>query len=402
VRLWTAHEQRARPAQELSEVKRLDLAEVVLTLKASGVVEVKNFRWLEPPEVRALDRAETLLTDLGAIDGGTGAITDLGRRMLAFPAHPRYARMLLAAQEFGCVRPVALIAALTQGRDLLVRQPGPEPKMPLVIFESKRVGLFPSYARWRDAERNGFTERCQRIGVHAQAARQIGPLFEQFLRIAREEGLDISEKAVDNGALQRCILLGFSDQLARRLDEKSLRCDLVHGRRGVLAGESVVRDAPLFVVSEVREVESSGGRERNLSVRLNLATAVKEEWLRELFPRDFHESHAVSYDPASRRVVARVERRFRDLLVEETLADHPPLEEAAALLAREVIAGRCVLENWNETVEQWILRVNRLRNGWRNWNCRRSMLRIARRSSSIFAMARSVTARLKTVRCCRW
>ena len=42
--------------------------------------------------------------------------------MLAFPAHPRYARMLLAAQDYGCVRPVALIAALTQGRDLLVRR----------------------------------------------------------------------------------------------------------------------------------------------------------------------------------------------------------------------------------------------------------------------------------------
>ena len=34
--------------------------------------------------------------------------------MLAFPLHPRYSRMLLAAHEFGCVRQVALIAALTQ------------------------------------------------------------------------------------------------------------------------------------------------------------------------------------------------------------------------------------------------------------------------------------------------
>ena len=57
---------------------------------------------------------------------------------------------------------------------------------------------------WRDAERNGFQpERCRRMGVHAQAARQVGPLFEQFLRIAAEEGLDISEKPVDNAAVQR-------------------------------------------------------------------------------------------------------------------------------------------------------------------------------------------------------
>ncbi len=122
LRLWTAHEQNERAAQELSEVKRLDLAEVILTLKASGVDDVKTFRWLEAPDARALERAETLLADLGAIDESTGAITPLGRRMLAFPAHPRYARMLLAAQDYGCVRPIALIAALTQGRDLLARR----------------------------------------------------------------------------------------------------------------------------------------------------------------------------------------------------------------------------------------------------------------------------------------
>jgi len=41
--------------------------------------------------------------------------------MLAFPLHPRYARMLLAAQDYGCVYQACLLAALTQGRDLLLR-----------------------------------------------------------------------------------------------------------------------------------------------------------------------------------------------------------------------------------------------------------------------------------------
>src|SRR4030095_8410533 len=67
LRLWTAHDHSARPAQELAEVKRLDLAEVILTLKAIGVSDVRTFRWLEAPDARALERAETLLTDLGAI-----------------------------------------------------------------------------------------------------------------------------------------------------------------------------------------------------------------------------------------------------------------------------------------------------------------------------------------------
>ncbi len=40
LRLWTEREHSERAAQELPEVKRLDLAEVVLTLKASGIDDI--------------------------------------------------------------------------------------------------------------------------------------------------------------------------------------------------------------------------------------------------------------------------------------------------------------------------------------------------------------------------
>ena len=363
LRLWTAHEHGARSAQELPEVKRLDLSEVVLTLKASGVDDVRTFRWLEAPDPRALERAETLLVDLGAIDDTTRAITPLGRGMLAFPTHPRYARMLLAAQDYGCVRPVALIGALTQGRDLLARRQGKpaEDASDELFGDETESDFFVLMRAWRYAERNGYhIDRCRRLGIHAPAARQVGPLFEQFLRIAAAEGLDIREKPFDSAAVQRCVLVGFSDHLCKRLDTHSLRCELVHGRRGVLARESIVK-SPLFVASEVREVETAGGRERSLNVVLSLATAIKEEWLREFFLQDFKKVRAVIYDPISRRVVARDETRFRDLVLEEKVSDNPPAEEAAKILAREVAAGRCALDNWNEAVEQLILRIDRLR-----------------------------------------
>ncbi len=357
VRLWTLHEHSARPAQELPEVKRLDLAEVVLTLKASGVEDVKNFRWLEAPEPRALERAETLLADLGASDERSGAITALGRCMLAFPVHPRYARMLLAAQDYGCVRPIALIAALTQGRDLLARR---QERVEELIDGESDSDFFVLMRAWRAAQDSGFNpDHCRRLGINPQAARQVGPLFEQFLRIAAEEGLDIAEKPLERAAVQRCLLVAFPDHLAKRLDGGQ-RCELVHGRRGTLARESVVK-APLFVVAEAREIETGGARERHLDVVLSLATAVKQEWLGELFPQGFTETRGVLYDSALRRVIARDERRFRDLLLEEMISEHPPADEAAAILAREVAAGHLILENWDGSVEQWILRVNLLR-----------------------------------------
>lgn len=357
VRLWTEREHQARPAQELPEIKRLDLSEVVLTLKASGVKDVRNFRWLEPPEARSLERAEQLLMDLGATDPQS-QITELGRRMLAFPVHPRYSRMLLAAQQYGCVRPVALIAALTQGRDLLLRRQGKqvEEARDELLGGETESDFFVLMRAWRYAERNGFNvERCRRLGIHAQTARQVRPLFEQFLQIAQRLGLDVSETRFQREAVQRCVLAGFSDHVARRLDAGTLRCALVHGRRGVLTQDSVVR-SPLLVAAEVAEVQG-----RELNVLLRYATAVKEEWLREMFPEDLRQQRVVAFDSTTRRVVARQEKRFRDLVLEEKLSDEPPLEEAARILADEVAAGRCVLNNWDESVEQWIVRVNRLR-----------------------------------------
>jgi ATP-dependent helicase HrpB len=91
--------------------------------------------------------------------------------------------------------------------------------------------------------------------VHAAAARQVGPLLQQFLETARREGLDTTQGEPPEEALRKCILIGFSDRVARRLDSGTLRCELVHGRRGTLARESVVQSCPLLVAAEVREVE---------------------------------------------------------------------------------------------------------------------------------------------------
>jgi ATP-dependent RNA helicase HrpB len=360
LRLWTAHEHHARAPHEIPEVKRLDLTEVVLTLKASGVSDVRKFRWLERPDPHGLERAETLLIDLGAVNPTTGAITDMGRRMLPFPLHPRYARMLLAAQEYGCVRAVALIAALTQGRDLLRRDKQQQDAREELIGTETQSDFFVLMRAWEEAERCGYNpDRCRLLGVNAQAARQVQSVFEQFLHIAGEEGLDVRDKPLAHDAVQRCVLVGFSDHLARRLNG-SPRCELVHNRRGSLARDSVV-DATLFVASEIREVESARGRERNLNVVLNLATAVRQEWLRELFPAEFREVQTVSFDPALKRVVARAEIRFRDLVLEEKLSQDIPSDQAAKILADEVVTGRLNLDNWTDAVEQWILRVNRLR-----------------------------------------
>jgi ATP-dependent helicase HrpB len=355
VRLWTEREHLDRPPQELPEVKRLDLAEVVLTLKASGVEDVAKFRWLEAPDAKSLDRALILLTDLGALDR-VGAITPLGRRMLAFPAHPRYARMLLAAHELGCVPAAALIAALTQGRNLLRRAEGKqmEEDREKNLGEAAESDFFTLMRAHHFAERSNFNpQACRPLGINALAAREAAALADQFLKIARDEKLDLSARDESGEALERCVLAGFPDMVALRLDRGTLRCALVHGRKGVLARESVVT-APLLVASEVREVQMRG----EVETLLTLATAIREEWLRELFPDSFAETTEVFFDSTLRRVMAKRQTRFHDLVLHAEQTDKVPHEQAAALLAREVEAGTCPLKNWDNAVDQWIVRLN--------------------------------------------
>jgi ATP-dependent helicase HrpB len=361
LRLWTEEEHAHRPAQELPEVRRLDLAEVALTLKAAGVPDLRAFRWLDAPDERALAHAEGLLTDLGALrkpPAGGLEITPLGRRMLAFPVHPRYARLLLAADELGCVPQAALIAALTQGRDLLLRRVDQDTER----FREDRIGdrassdFLQAMRAWDYAAANDFRlEACRRVGVHAVTARQVATLLETFLRLAEREGLDVTPRDLDEAKLARCILLAFSDQVARRLDTGTLRCELVHGRRGVLARESVVQDRSVLVAAEVREVGGRGGEANTI---LSLATAIEPAWLEELFPDDLARETRVAFDPISRRVVAEERRTFRGLALESRRVEPPPAEAAARLLAEEVIAGRLVLSEWDHGVDQWIARLN--------------------------------------------
>ncbi len=359
MRLWSRDEHSHRPAQELPEIKRLDLAEVVLTLKAAGIENLRTFRWLEAPDEASLAHAEELLTDLGALDKNE-SITAVGRKMLAFPIHPRYARMLLAAQEYGCVYQAALVAALTQGRDLLLRNVGRETNQLRedLLGEKASSDFWILMRAWTYASKNQFRmDACRKLGIHALTARQVGPLFDHFLRIAKKEGLNIEPREVKDEALQKCLLIGFSDRVAHRLDQGTLRCELVHNRRGVLARESVVQHAPLFVVAEVREVE---GKDEEVRTILSLATAIEADWLRELFPEDIKGDLKVQYDPTQKRVMAAELSRFRGLALSAKRVDPPPAEAAARLLADEVVAGNLILKEWDHTIEQWILRLNLL------------------------------------------
>jgi len=369
IRLWSEAEHAARPGHEAPEVKRVDLSESLLLLAAAGIDSLQDFPWFERPDAGSLERALRLLVDLGALQAATDAsgcdvagvlsITALGRKMAAFPLHPRYARMLIEAERLGVLPTVALIAGISQGRSFYrassearvrreqlqrIEDPADERSDFSVMLRAFDVAAAVKFN----------AAACGKLGIHGLAARQAAESARQILTLAERAGLNTR---VDHGeagdALRRCIFLAFADHLCRRNDAGTRRCKMVHERSGELRRESLVT-SPLFVAAEIEERELRG----EVGILLGMATAVEHAWLGEYFPAAFTVGRLTEYDAAARRVVCREQQRFRDLVLQEQEGAEPDPEQAAQLLAREVDAGRLNLKQWDAVVENWIQRLN--------------------------------------------
>jgi ATP-dependent RNA helicase HrpB len=358
-RLWTESRHLNRPERNTPEIQRSDLAEVVLLLHSLHIRKASTFDWLDKPDPQAVERAEDLLRMLGALDESTGELTDIGHQMRRLPMHPRYSRMLVEAAKLGCVRAASLCAALVSGRDLLqrLRREDKHISEARELFEASQDSDFFTLMRaYQFAKKNNFgLETCRRYGINAQAARQVEQTYDQIVQIAEQQKLLKPDEKSDDTALLRCIMAGFIDQLCIRRDSGSLECDLTEGRHGTLMRESVVQNSSLFVAASIREVPSRGSE--NLTL-LGLASAVKREWVEQMFPQHIHVQVEHLFDRTHKRVAAVKLIRFCDLVIaHEHQRDLDPAASGRSL-AEAYRKDYFELPLFNHELKQFISRVN--------------------------------------------
>ena len=291
--------------------------------------------------------------------------------------HPRYSRMLLEASRRGCVPAAAMCAALTSGRDLLVRvgREDVSAKLARETFEGSAASDFYTLMRaFQFARNSGFDlDACRRAGIHAQSARAIDDTYRQLLQIAEREGLTkvgtpttmeppattdakgTAKVSLPADPLQLCLAAGFVDQLAQRKDAGTLDCLLAGGRTGTLVRESVVT-APLLVAAGIREVESRGSRLTLLTV----ATEVRREWLEELYPQHFEAVVEHVFERQQKAVAAIRRTRFLGLILGQEYQRTVDPVAAATGLADAFAKGVFELPQLDHTLKQFIARVNLL------------------------------------------
>ena len=226
-RLYSEEDLQARPAYTDPEIKRTNLAAVVLAMRAWRLGDVETFPFLDPPAPRAVADALNLLRELQALDGDD--LTDIGHAMARLPVDPRLARMLVAASRTGALAEILVVVSVLAAQDPRLRplDRRAQADQAHAEFEAKNAGGvtgsgndkrsdFDTYLRlwdWLEAARAEHTRAGFR---RALEARFLSParvaewraLHRQLLLACRRLGWKTNQQPADYATLHQALLTG--------------------------------------------------------------------------------------------------------------------------------------------------------------------------------------------------
>jgi len=113
IRLYSEENFAQRAEYTPAEILRSNLASVILKMLRLGITDISQFNFIDKPDNRLLNDGFKLLKELNAITEDR-KLTKIGRQMSDLAVDPRYARILIAANDGDCLRDaLVLISALS-------------------------------------------------------------------------------------------------------------------------------------------------------------------------------------------------------------------------------------------------------------------------------------------------
>jgi ATP-dependent helicase HrpB len=344
LRLFTRADFDARARFDVPELAKADLCETELILCSLLGSAEAELAWLDAPPAAARAAALELLTRLGALDAARARVTELGRRLLDMPLHPRLGRFAVALAERGFHGEAASMAALLSEREIRLQH--------RTAFGGARrahdeVGASDLLARFSALEAlNGdfSADNARRHELDAGALRAVGQvsasLGRSLSQIPRRIDQDFEE------AVRTALLLAFPDRVGKRRARGGSEIVLSAGGSASLAETSVVKEAEFLVAFEADERGSAAASIRG-------ASSIEPEWLLEYFPERVRSEQRVVFDAQRERVESSELMLYDALLLDESrrAGQHGPA--VSALLADAALA-RGNAAPWDvDAVEQW-------------------------------------------------
>ena len=197
LRLYTEDDYLSRPEFTDPEIRRTNLAAVVLQMLTLDLGDVAQFPFIDPPDPRMVRDAYKLLEELGAVSP-KGKLSAVGAQMARLPVDPRLARMVLAAGEQDCLAEILVIASALAAQDPRERPADKQQQSDQMHarFRHARsdfmawLNLWDYYEQQRQAlSQNQLRKLCQREFLSFLRLREWRDLHTQLSIACRQQGL---------------------------------------------------------------------------------------------------------------------------------------------------------------------------------------------------------------------
>jgi ATP-dependent helicase HrpA len=300
IRLYEEEDLLARPEFTDPEILRTNLASVILQMTALGLGDVEAFPFVDPPDRRNVKDGVDLLVELGALDPSREdprkRLTPIGRKLAQLPIDPRLGRMVLAADDNGCVRDVLVIAAALSIQDPRER---PQDRQQAAAeahgrFTDETSDFLAYLNLWRylqesqkELSSSAFRRLCKKEFLNYLRVREWQDLHSQLRRALRQLDLSLDSSATNADAVHLSLLAGLLSHVGLRDTEKREYLGARSARWALVPSSSLAKKAPRWVMAaELVETNRMWGR---------VAARVDPAWVEKagshLVKRQYSEPH---------------------------------------------------------------------------------------------------------------
>ncbi|KAG6174862.1 hypothetical protein E4U51_000096 [Claviceps purpurea] len=203
--------------QTIPEVQRTNLSNTVLMLKSLGVKDLLDFDFMDPPPQDTISTSMFDLWALGALDN-LGELTELGRKMSAFPMDPSLAKLLITAEEYGCTEEMITIVSMLSVPNVFYRpkerqDEADAQREKFWVHESDHLTYLQVYQAWKAHQ---FSDGwCIKHFLHSKSLRRAKEVREQIVDIIKAQNMAVTSCGMDWDMIRKCICSGYYHQAAR-------------------------------------------------------------------------------------------------------------------------------------------------------------------------------------------
>lgn len=254
-RLYSEADFNAREAFTEPELRRSNLAAVVLQMRAFRLGDMRTFGFLNPPQLKAITDAERLLTELGALQGERMSKT--GDKMARLPVDPRLARMLVAAAEFGSLSELLIITSALASQDPrerpLDKQQAADTAHEMFADDRSDFMAYLNIWRWAEKQRGELGSSALRRAYSKRflsnvRMREWRSLHSQLVRACKQTGLKVAEAPASYSSIHQALITGSLSLLGQH-DERGQYLGARGSRFQLFPGSQQYKRNPKWVIA---------------------------------------------------------------------------------------------------------------------------------------------------------